>query len=261
MSYLVCGRERAPTTGQLHWQGYCQLSAQRTFKWVLELMAPCHVETCYGNATQNRDYCLKSCEDDYFEWGEMREQGFRRDLQELHQEIMTGRASVSNVLLEQPQMFHQYGRTLLALEDLMQSSKQRSPTGPMPTVIWIYGPTGSGKSRLCWEKSPDLWSYQEDRGWWDTYQQQDHVLFDDLRADTIPWALLLRLLDRYPVSVSRRARAPIPFVATRIYITCPQTPEDLFVKYQGADNVAQLLRRITYMGEVEDMRNVLAMMP
>jgi len=37
--------------------------------------------------------------------------------------------------------------------------------------------------------------------WWDGYEQQECVVFDDMRKDTFKFHELLRLFDRYPLRI------------------------------------------------------------
>lgn len=70
--YVVVGRETAPTTGTLHWQGFIEFENPATFKQVQARIPNAHIEPARGTNQQNRDYCTKS--GDYEERGELRVQ-------------------------------------------------------------------------------------------------------------------------------------------------------------------------------------------
>lgn len=250
MSYLLYGREVCPTTGRVHWQGYVELSTQKTLRQVIGLLSPSHVEVAKGSAEENILYCSKDGE--WVEWGESRQQGRRSDLAAVHQAILAGTMTVEDVLIESPNIYHQYGRTIEKLSDLVYAAKERDPNDDLsvPTVHWFYGTTGTGKTRAAWQEMTEraellqqsYWVYNEDHGWWDTYQQQELVLIDDFRGQ-IPFHLMLRLLDRYPVSVSRRNKQNIPFVAKEIWITSSLPPQDVYQGLHVRDHADQLVRR------------------
>lgn len=53
--------------------------------------------------------------------------------------------------------------------------------------------------------------------WFDGYEGQEAVLFDDYSGE-MPWTLLLRLLDRYPLRVPTKGGS-VTWAAKRIYLT------------------------------------------
>ena len=67
--YVVVGRETAPTTGTLHWQGFVEFNNPATFNQVKDRLYGAHVEPAKGSNSQNRDYCTKS--GDFVEHGQL----------------------------------------------------------------------------------------------------------------------------------------------------------------------------------------------
>jgi len=109
----------------------------------------------------------------------------------------------------------------------------------------IYGPTGTGKSRLCNEEFPGC--YWKQRGkWWDNYASQDVVVLDEFYG-WFTWDFILRLLDRYPLSVETKGGA-VQFVARKIIFTSNSHPKEWYPKMGeryvwGADPVRNPLER------------------
>lgn len=202
-----------------------------------------HVEVARSNLETNIKYCQK--EGDYDEWGEKPAQGARGDLKLLVEQVFEGATTVDEIVIQQPQMHYQYGRTLEAAEDIRL--KQVSRDGFMPECFWVDGPSGSGKSHFAMADQEDMYIVPLfDNGWWDNYTGQNRVVFNDFRASSsFPFSFLLQLMDVWPVSVRRRGKAPMPFVSKEIYFTCVEGAEVIFYnEFDNSDLWAQWERRV-----------------
>jgi len=198
-----------------------------------------HCEPRYGTAEQASDYCKK--DGDYFEKGSLSKQGARQDLCELKDKILNG-SSVADIAMDNPVVYHQYGRTLNFIEDLKMRKLHRSE---MTLGYWIYGSTGTGKSEMVFENyHPDthyIWKY--DNGWNDGYAQQDIVIIDEFRGQ-LRFSELLAMCDKHPnCFVNRRGREPLPFISKKVIITSSLHPSEIFTKLAKNDSMKQLYRR------------------
>lgn len=120
-------------------------------------------------------------------------------------------------------------------------------------VFWLYGPTGSGKTRTAFEVliekygMSNVWmSTGELTSFFNAYNGQQGVLLDDIRPGFIKFALLLRLLDGYPADVNIKGRY-CAWRARTIFITAPTPPTEMYVNRETGqewDHLDQLLRRI-----------------
>ena len=115
----------------------------------------------------------------------------------------------------------------------------------MTKGIWYYGETGVGKSHLAFKDfTPEThYVHSEDNGWWDNYKQQPTVIINEFRGE-IKYKELLELLDKWPHSVKRRNRCPLPFVSKLIIITSSLPPQEVYKNLNEKDKIAQLLRRL-----------------
>lgn len=235
--YHAYGEETCPSTGRRHWQGFVYFSNARTFSAVRKLLAPHHVEACRGSLADNERYCSK--EGTYTEIGVKPSQGTRNDLRSVVDAIKDGTTTVGDIIMENPEYYHQYGRTLERAEDLINRSRVRNF---VTQGFWFWGPTGSGKSRLAFSVSDDYYVKPSDGRWWDSYSGQHTVIIDDFRGD-IGYSELLRLCDRYPMTVPRRGREPYPFLSKIIIITSALKPEEVYTDLSYHDSLDQLHRR------------------
>lgn len=236
--YYVIGEERGES-GTPHLQGTVIFNNPRSFDAVKKKYNnKIHWEIC-RDAVKSIVYCKK--EGQFVTWGtEPKGQGARTDLLEWKDAIEDG-LKVDDIALDNPMLYHMYGRTLNKLEDLLMRKKRRTE---MTTGIWYYGDTGVGKSHIAFDGfTPEThYVYPNDNGWWDGYTQQDTVIFNDFRAE-IPYNQMLQIVDKWPFTVRRRNREPMPFLSKTVIVTSSLPPWDLFTKRSEEDNIAQLLRR------------------
>lgn len=235
--YKLLGKE-VGKNGTPHIQGYLHFKNERSFNATRKLMKRWHLDGCRGNIWENIDYCSK--EGKYEEIGVRPKQGKRTDLDAIKDDIMRGK-KVDDIVLEQPMIYHQYGRTLNKIEDLTMRKNYRKE---MTKGIWYYGPTGVGKSHIAFEGFTPETHYvlPNDNGWWDAYTQQDTVIINDFRGE-IRYNELLNLVDKWPFTVKRRNREPMPFTSKLVIITSSLKPEDVYHNRNDEDKIEQLLRR------------------
>ena len=240
--FLAFGLEVCPTTGKAHHQGFLYLhNPVSSVKNLGKLIAGAHFEMCKGSLKDNEKYCSK--EGSYTEIGDKPEMGCRSDLNQVMDDIKGGRLTTDDVAMDNPVLYHQFGRTLSKVEDICLRKKFRNFT---TKGLWLYGATGSGKSEKAFEGfSPNThYVVPNDNGWWDGYTGQETVIFDEFRGDTLKYADLLKFLDKYPMTVKRRCREPVPFLAKLVIITSALHPSKVYCNLDRDDRLDQLYRRI-----------------
>jgi len=242
MKYLIFGEEICPTTGKLHWQTYVYFYNAKKFTEVQKYFfkkGENRIAQCKGEPKENIAYCSK--DDKFVEFGEAPAQGKRTDLADLAATILNGNVTVKEIRRDDPHVFHLYGRTLNALEDDYLESKFRQHN---TKGIWYYGKTGTGKSHKAFEDfHPDThYLCTNDLGWWEGYRGQETVIINDFRG-WIPYDEMLQMVDKWPYSVRRRGRAPMPFTSKTVIITSALTPEECYHNRHDKDDIKQLLRR------------------
>jgi len=237
-------REICPSTDKEHIQACIYYKNPRSWNSIKKLFAPNCV--LVGDFPQEAiKYCNKvesrkvGCEP--FLWGHPPNQGKRTDLMAIAKEIETGK-TVDSLALENPMLYHQYGRTLTKLEDLRLRKQCRTQ---MTAGIWYYGDTGVGKSHRAFSSAPmeDIYNLNtQDNGWWEGYSQQRVVVIQELRGE-IKYSQLLSLVDKWPHSVKRRNREPMPFTSELVVITSSLPPEEVYYNLASTDSLNQLYRR------------------
>ena len=241
VTFITYGEEICPRTDRKHHQGWLyRASPSESVKGTAKLMGKCHVEQMRGNLFQNDEYCSK--QGSLEEFGVRPKQGERNDLKMWTAELRDGTTTVDAIALEAPEAFHQWGRALNKVEDVLMRRKRREW---MTEGVWLYGPTGTGKSKLAFEGfDPSThYVYKHDNGWWDGYAGQETVIIDDFRGE-IRYGELLRLVDWTPMEVRRRNREPAPFLAKKVIITSSMTPDEVYSSIlHRSDSLKQMERR------------------
>lgn len=248
--YNIYGEEICPTTKRLHYQGYVEFDKALGIKKIkLSLGSETvHIEKRLGTQTEAIDYCKKDGK--FIEWGELKKQGERTDLKTMVDNLFKNEITIHEIISNNPDQYHLYSKTLLAAEDLKFFNKKRTW---MTKGIWLFGATGTGKTKYAYDLDPNLYNWKNDKNWQDLYQGQETVLIDDFRGH-IPYNELLKMVDRYEYSVSRRNRCPIPLLAKTIIVTSSLHPKNVYKYLSQDDSLDQLYRRfeiIEYSTDVQ----------
>ena len=242
MQYIAWGDESCPTTSRPHHQGFVFLAKKTdSIAKVAHMLGGCHVEPCRGSLDQNETYCSKM--GSYHELGARPTQGQRNDLSAIAESVRSGATTYSALLETDPHAIHTYGRVLAQIQAQVDRGMRRTW---MTEGWWLWGPTGTGKSERAFaDYDPDTHYVLnlEDNGWWEGYEGQETVIFADFRGGNMKYATLLRLCDKYPVTVPRRGMSPAPFLAKKIIVTSSLPPEECYSGLASQDSLDQLHRR------------------
>lgn len=172
-------------------------------------------------------------------------QGRRKDLEAIADSIKNG-ASLRDIAETNPGDFIRLHRGLQALKNIYM--KPRDPNNKME-VVWLYGNAGLGKTRAVYDEHPLEDIYQKNNTkWWDGYQQQKIIIWDDF-SESVPLRTFLTITDRYPTQEEVKG-GMVHINSEKLYITCEFPPDEI---YGGTDNIkAQVLRRIDIIIHVVD---------
>jgi hypothetical protein len=272
-TYLCWQAELCPTTQSKHLQGYVCFATPRTMRGAkTAFFLQCsdngdtvHLAPANGSALENREYCSKEESRDpeshrpFTEHGDIggcpvrAGQGARNDLHAASVRIRSG-DSLRDIANDAPDLWVRYHRGFASLQSIVfapQRVRELLPDGgplnfgyPPISVIWLYGSTGSGKTRHVYDTHPDedIFIKQPGNKWFCGYRGQSIALFDDFRGNWWTFAYFLRVLDRYPLTVETKG-GTCEWCAKTIYITCPTKPEYVYPSQLG--QLEQLTRRIS----------------
>lgn len=240
-TYLIYGYE-VGECGTPHIQGYCELIGQLSLKRLKDYLPRAHFEKRKGNAKQASDYCKK--DGNFKEFGNISKQGERKDLNELKDKLLNKELSINDIILNNPDAYHMYGRTLEKIDDLKNRVTYRTE---MTKGIWYYGRTGTGKSLNAFKgyhpSTHYVWGFDTDNMWNDGYCGQETVIIDDFRGE-MKYKDLLNMCDRHPsFFVKRRGKERLPFTSKLVIVTSSLHPSDIYHNLNAKDSLEQLYRR------------------
>nr|WEY37187.1 replication-associated protein [Circovirus ialtag] len=236
VKYLIVGCE-VGAGGTPHLQGFINLRAKVRLQGLKQLLGPrAHCEKARGTDEDNKKYCSKDG-DLLVEKGEPCFKGKRTDLSKAVEILLTEK-SLAAVAAAMPEV---YVRNFRGLGQLLldHPGMQSKRAWKSEVIVWV-GPPGVGKSRACLDMSGDA-AYWKPRGkWWDGYNGHEIVVIDDFYG-WLPFDDVLRLLDRYPLTVETKGGTRA-FLAKKILITSNKLPHEWY-----SDEIANkdaLYRRI-----------------
>lgn len=252
LTYLAFAPE-VGDNGTPHFQGYLYNEDAITLTAVKKLLPRAHfVSPVKGTHTENRTYIFgpydkdgkhKDPNPEAVEYGVLPKQGARNDL-----------ASMVVMLQEGARM-----KDIIPLATSIQSIRSAEillkyidpPRHHMTELYWYYGPTGCSKSHTAAEEAGSDPYYPLSAKWWDGYDRNDIVIFEDPRRDYFDsvggFSWFLRLIDKYPMRLEAKGSSR-QFVAKRVYVTTPHSPE-AFWGINGGEDFAQMRRRLTVVKE------------
>lgn len=241
--YLIAGFERGEG-GTPHIQGFIQLGTRCRLSTVKTLpgLQRAHLEARRGTVQQAIEYCQK--EGEYEEFGSPNGQGKRSDLAAVKESIDSG-ASTEELWEGHFSSMVRYEKAFKRYKSI---SARRDPNSA-PEVYVLWGSTGTGKSRFSRLVDPGLFSVPDvTLKWWDGYEDQKTILFDDFDGKECTVANFLRFTDRYDVQVPIKGGFT-PLLATRIWITSNTSPDDWFPNELQVkrDAVRRRLTRVVHL--------------
>lgn len=229
--YVIAGEELAPTTNTPHLQGYIYFQNARTQRVVRGLLPGCHLLVARGTATENKNYCCKTRPEDRTPNENVYERGVKPvDPSE--------KGAMERARYEDAWAHAKLGEVEQIDADIrlrLYSSIRRIEKDFMPAVarldapcgIWIYGLSGSGKSRSVLDAYPLLYPKPRNN-WWDGYQREPVVLVDDVdKFDVALGGKLKHWADCYPF-IGEAKGTSLKIRPSKLFVTSQYKIEEIW---------------------------------
>ncbi len=215
--YCVWQKEKCPTTGRIHFQGYLQLKRQQRLGWMKKRLSPtANWGLCDGTPESNRIYCTKEESRIAGPWhfGEMSHQGDRNDLKSLARSIVDDEKTPEDIAFEAPEQFVRYHRGLRELHNAVHPAVERE----FDCIEYYVGETGIGKTYTVRKTYPTAyWAHDNEHGWFDRYRGQTVCVFDEFQGK---WPLpdMLSLCSEAPLALPIKG-SYVPVRVTKVVFT------------------------------------------
>lgn len=218
--YLIFQLEQGEQ-GTPHLQGYIELLSRKTLRQTKNILDNdrLHLEVRRGTAEEAITYCKK--EDGRlagpWEFGTRSSgAGERTDLTTIQRRIRDDGWTDKRIADEFFSQWCHYQHAFRRYRSMCHSHRNYKTE-----VTVIVGPPGTGKSRYAMDNYAS--AYWKQRSiWWDNYDGDENVVIDDFYG-WLPYDVLLRICDRYPLMVETKG-GQTNFLAKRIVITSNNTP-------------------------------------
>lgn len=193
-----------------------------------------------------------------FIFGEAPHQGKRTDLADACMAVRRG-ATLRDLCQQFPTVVAKYPHGMATLIN----NQPRQPRGE-PIIIWIWGPSGSGKSKWIEENIRAKYEYGEyddveGTTWFPDYHGEAICIFDDFNAN-LPFGYFNKVCDRFPLSVPVKGGS-VGFAASTIIIASVDSPIDpasrIRQKYDWRGELSRRLTEYGYIAQVENKEGVL----
>jgi len=208
----------------VHLQGFCLFKKRLSLTALKKINDKAHWEMMRGTVAHNLAYCSKDQTKvaGPWKWGVCHTQGRPKKLDAAIEAINNG-ATMADIAKEHQNAFIHFNRGLT----LMKAALNPSPAWRDLHVHFIHGPTGSGKTRHCYDEDPNLFQVHSDGKWWDGYEDQTTILFDDFYGQ-IRCADMLHYLDGYPINALPIKGGFVSAHWTKIFITSNVEPKEIY---------------------------------
>jgi hypothetical protein len=207
-----CMSDEIGEEGTYHIHIFLALSSASRFSTIKSRFDGGHFEMANGTSQQNKDYVFKegkwekdkkagtNLKETHEEYGEMpiERQGSRTDLQDLYDMINDGLSNYQIIEIESKFLFN-----IDKLERIRQTIREEQFKNEFRKleVTYIYGSSGSGKTRGVMEKYgyQNVYRVTDYLHPFDGYKGQDVLVFEEFYSNNVKIHDMLNYLDGYPL--------------------------------------------------------------
>lgn len=250
VKYISYGVEHTEC-GKVHLQCFCITWNPARWSLFNSWIGSSYRAPMHGRLCDNEKYVAK--EGNYKSLGEPPMQGRRTDIIGTKRRLDSIPIGVNvHDVAQEDAHFGTIIRNDRAMERYVANKRARTVQNDMtpPSVVYIYGDSGTGKSGYVRIIEKDLYKVPNPHKCWrGGYNLDEVVLYDNVESDRIDDRTeFLVQIDRYPHTVETKG-GQTAWKPRRIYITSTQTPDEFAKAFRQAN---EFYRRVTYWQKSND---------
>lgn len=237
-NYCIIGHEFGES-GTPHLQGYICMKQKKKFQWMKKHLLRAHLEVKRGSVKEAADYCKKDGQ--FQEYGTLPEEQYVAGGRKNAENWTETKALAKSGQLEEidAEIYVKYYSTLRRIKADHRAVPADLPWTNSPPNEWIYGETGTGKSRTARSENPGCYLKMNNK-WWENYEDESCVLIEDV-GTTHTWMgdFLKIWADRYGFRAEVK-HLSVVLRPQKIIVTSNYHPKDL---WQDENILNPILRR------------------
>jgi len=214
VKYFVFCREKAPTTGTIHFQGYIEFVQSKRFSTICSYLPKTHIMPRGGSKRDCIDYVKKQGKHTdkkdtqigtIFEFGDTSEERARNDLEEIRKAVLIDGESPREILLNRNVNIQQ-----LKLADRLYAEHMNSIYSETKRidikVSYYWGEPGTGKTSKIFElfKPSEFYRVTNYKNPFDNYNYQKILVLDEFEDCHFDLEFINSLIDIYPCELPCR---------------------------------------------------------
>ena len=257
----VCLADEIGESGTYHTHVYLYSSSPMRFGTIKKRFPTAHIEKAIGTSQENRDYIRKEgkwadtdkaetrVEGTFKEFGVLPNEASEKSpkMAQLMQDVKDGYSTTE--IIENDPSFAFKINDIDALREKLLFERFRKENRPVK-VNYLYGDSGTGKTRSIYEKHPpeDVYRITDYSGQsgarFDDYHGEPVIVFEEFHSQ-VPISAMLNFLDIYPLRLPARYRDRVACFDT-VYITSniPLEQQYMDVQRRELETWNAFLRRI-----------------
>lgn len=178
ITYVIVGKE---DEGTPHMQGYVVMKNRQRLTAMKKIMPRAHLEIKSKHSTYQE--CIDYCKKDglYQEEGVPPQTNSKRlkdNWQQAFEAAKDGRIEDIPACMR-VRYYHAWKR-------IQQDYPKRAKALTKTCGVWLWGPTGNGKTRTAWDAWPDAYPKMKNK-WWNGYQGEATVVMEDVGHEHTSW--------------------------------------------------------------------------